>query len=188
MSGSLAHLPDPRQVDADIELRKVTVRHAGEVFSLIDRNRPFLRRWMPWLDDALDMADTMDFVRASEAMAREGRGVQFGVWYRHVLAGLAGFNRVNRHNRQGDIGYWLGETFQGRGIMRRTVKALVGMAFEDLELHRVQIFCAPGNTRSRAIPEALGFRMEGTMREAEWLYDHFEDSVIYSRLATDGSR
>ena len=60
-------------------------------------------------------------------------------------------------------------------------------AFATWNLNRVEIRCAVENRRSRAIPERLGFQSEGTIREAEWLYDHFVDHVIYGMLASDWS-
>jgi ribosomal-protein-serine acetyltransferase len=42
--------------------------------------------------------------------------------------------------------------------------------------------CAVGNTKSRAVPERLGFVQEGILHDAEWLYDHYVDLVIYSIL------
>ena len=83
------------------------------------------------------------------------------------------------------LGYWLGEEFQGRGLVTAACRRLVAHSFDVLRLHRVEIRCAVENHRSRAIPERLGFRLEGRFREAEWLYDHWVDHAVYALLTTD---
>ena len=69
--------------------------------------------------------------------------------------------------------------------MTRACRALVAHAFDTLRLQRVEIRVATGNRRSRAIPERLGFREEGILRQVEWLYNHYVDHVVYGRLASD---
>ena len=41
------------------------------------------------------------------------------------------------------------------------------------------------NHKSRAIPERFGFKKEGMIRQAEWLYDHYVDHIIYGLLARE---
>ncbi len=94
-----------------------------------------------------------------------------------------GFKDTDRANRKTEIGYWLGEAYQGRGIMTRSVEALCGVAFGVLGLNRVQIQCAVGNSRSSAIPRRLGFTLEGIARAGELQADgRFSDIEVYSLL------
>lgn len=44
---------------------------------------------------------------------------------------------------------------------------------------------AAGTLRSRAVAEQLGMRMEGNLRDAQWLYDHHVDHAVYGLLAED---
>jgi ribosomal-protein-serine acetyltransferase len=69
--------------------------------------------------------------------------------------------------------------------MTAACRAVVTEAFEHYGLHRIEIRCATKNHKSRAIPQRLGFVQEGILREAEWLYDHFVDLVVYSMLEQD---
>ena len=41
------------------------------------------------------------------------------------------------------------------------------------------------NFKSRTIPERLGFLKKEGIREAEWLYDHYVDHVVYGVLARE---
>ena len=69
--------------------------------------------------------------------------------------------------------------------MTAACQEVVTHAFTTLDLHRVAIRCAIENRRSRAIPERLAFSQEGVARDGEWLYDHFVDLAVYSKLRSD---
>lgn len=79
----------------------------------------------------------------------------------------------------------MAEALQGKGIMTKSCKSLIDYLFDELELHRVEIRCAENNIKSRFIPERLGLKPEGLVREVEWLYDHYINHVIYSVLASE---
>lgn len=91
----------------------------------------------------------------------------------------------NWSNKTAYIGYWLGEDFQGKGIMTKVAKALTDPAFSNLKLNKVEIRAAAENEKSRGIPERLGFVKEGCIRKSEWLYDHYVDSIVYGVLADE---
>jgi len=101
------------------------------------------------------------------------------------LAGQIGYNFFDRENRRTEIGYWLGESFQGKGLITRACKVLIENAFTNLNINRIEIRCCTGNVKSRKIPENLGFKLEGIARQAEWLHDHFEDLAVYAMLADE---
>ncbi|NTW87022.1 MAG: GNAT family N-acetyltransferase, partial [Holophagaceae bacterium] len=88
-------------------------------------------------------------------------------------------------NRSAAIGYWLAREAEGQGLMTRAVTALLRHGFRDLKLNRIEIRAGIRNRRSRAIPERLGFRREGTLRQAERLADRFVDHAVYGLLADE---
>ena len=108
-----------------------------------------------------------------------------GIWYEGQWVGSIGFHIWDKIDRKASIGYWLSEDFQGKGIITDSVRALIKYGFEQMNLNRIEVRCAVENTKSRAIPERLGFKNEGTCRQSEWLYDHLVDLVVYSLLAEE---
>lgn len=172
-------------IDQEIELRLFAEEEAAELMQLIEGNRAHLRQWLPWVDYNTSVEDSRQFILRSKQQYVNNEGFQLGIRYRGQLAGVIGYHSVDWPNRTVEIGYWQGAAFQGRGLMTCACRALVTYAFEKLLLNRVQIRCAPGNTRSCAVPQRLGFTQEGLLRDAEWLYDHFVDLVIYSILARE---
>src|SRR5262249_18520985 len=160
-------------------LRLFEERHAPELFAVVDRNRARLRQWLPWLDGSNQPSDTAAFIRSALAAFADGRGGAFGLWLDRAIAGSIGFPPLRPVNRGGAIGYWVSQQHEGRGHVTRAARALCAHAFGELGLHRVEIRVAPDNAKSRAIPVRLGFREEGTLREAMWLYDHYIDEVVF---------
>jgi ribosomal-protein-serine acetyltransferase len=176
------------QINADTQLRLIEDRHARELFDLTDRNRRYLRQWLPWLDSTITVEDTRQFIKDALQQFAANEGFQAGIWYRGTLAGVVGYHKIDWFNRQVEIGYWLGADYQGKGLMTESCRALVDHAFHQLRLNRVQIRCAVGNTRSCAIPERLGFTREGMLAQGEWLYDHYIDLIMYGMLASEWKR
>src|SRR6267378_3375084 len=162
-------------VDDDIELCLLEERHAQELFDLVDANRAHLRAWLPWVDYETSVEDSKAFIKSALRQFASNDGFQLGIRYRGQLAGLIGYHPINWSNRKVEIGYWLAESFQGRGLMTKACKTLITYAFDELGLNKVSVQCATGNSRSCAIPKRLGFTREGILRDAEWLYDHYVD-------------
>jgi ribosomal-protein-serine acetyltransferase len=99
--------------------------------------------------------------------------------------GVIGFSRLDWANRSASLGYWLASSAQGRGIATRATASLVDYAFGVWKLHRIEIRAGVENVRSRRVPERLGFREEGVLREAERIGDRYIDHILYSVLAHD---
>lgn len=173
------------RLDEEVELRALGEGDAADLFALADRNRLHLRAWLPWVDGTRTVEDVRAFLRTARQQDLDGDGFQAGIWYRGTLAGVAGYHRIDWRRRQVALGYWLGREFEGRGIMTRACRALVDHAFEVYHLDRVEIRAAVENRRSRAVAERLGFRREGFVHRAEWLYDHFVDHVVYGISAPE---
>lgn len=180
--------PASIHVDEDLELRVLRPDHAENLFRLVDRNRPHLRRWLPWVDATRSADDILAFIERSTEQLRRNDGFQSGIWYRGSLVGVAGYHYWDARARKTELGYWLSEDAQGKGIMTRACGALVDYAMEKLGLNRVEVRTAAGNARSRAVPVRLGFRQEGLLREGEWVVDHFEDQMVYGLVRKDWDR
>ncbi len=170
------------------ELRQLEHHHAEELFSLIEQNRSYLRRWLPEWDVQKSLDDCKAVIKSSlEQLAANG-GSTLGIWWEGRLAGVIGAGNIDWENRSTMIGYWLGENYQGKGLMVGACRALVDYLFFELKLHRIEIRCATGNAKSCAVPKRLGFSKEGVLRQAQAFDGHFLDIEVYGLLAEDWSR
>ncbi|MCC9135493.1 GNAT family N-acetyltransferase [Pontibacter silvestris] len=165
----------------DIFLRKATPADAEPVFRLIDEGRSYLREWLPFIDLSQSTSDTEQYLQSVSSPENESDEV-FCIIYLEEVVGLIGLKVIDYINQKLEIGYWLGERFQGKGIMRRSCIALVNHIFSDMNMNRIQINVGVGNDRSNNIPKKLGFLLEGVQREGEFLNETFHDLEVYSLL------
>jgi len=173
------------KIDDNTELKMLDLRDAEHVFGLTIQSKETLKEWLPFIDYTKTVADTQNFIQSTMKQFGENNGFQAGIWYDGKMAGVIGFHKIDWNNKSTSIGYWLGNDYVGLGLMTKSVQAFVNYALIDLKLNRVEIRAAVENKKSRAIPERLGFTEEGRVRQAEWLYDHYVDHVVYGMLAGD---
>lgn len=172
-------------VESEFSLQQLSLFHAEALFRLTDRHRGYLRHWLPWVDSVTSLEDTEAFIGQIMAQHQKEGLPHCVVFCDECLCGVVGFHQIDRRNARGNLGYWLSPSHTGRGIMTWAVRQLVVRGFEQEGLHKVEIRCASGNRKSRAIPERLGFFLEGTLRDCEWLYDRYVDHAVYSLLVEE---
>jgi ribosomal-protein-serine acetyltransferase len=171
-----------------IELRQFEMRDAETLFAVADRNRAYLREWLPWVDRTHSADEIRDYIAARLEQLEAHQGPNAAISLNGEIAGAVGCHPIDWANRHCSIGYWIDAACQGKGLMTRCCAALIGYLFEEMALHRVTIQCGVGNRKSCAIPERLGFTREGLMREAEWVNDRWVDLVVWGMLAQDWKR
>lgn len=177
------------RIDDESELRLIEVRDAEELNALVLKNFEHIREWSAWLKDRERPVErTREWIKQNMRRFGGGDGFEMAVWHCGKMAGQIGYNYFDRDNRKTEIGYWLGESFQGKGLITKACAALINNAFENLNINRVEIRCGTENYKSRGIPERLGFKEEGIARKTEWLHDRFIDLVVYSVLASEWHR
>lgn len=178
------------RIDEEVSLRLFKEDDAEEFYKLTIESKPYLKEWLGWLDNIKSLEDSANNIKSRIKALVENGGYpkSFAIIYKGEIAGTIGFNDLNEINRTGVVGYWLGEKFQGKGIMTKAFRALIEYGFTELKLNRIEVSVAINNQKSRALPERFGFTKEGELRQAEWLYDHFVDHTIYGLLAEEWNR
>jgi ribosomal-protein-serine acetyltransferase len=174
------------RVNEHIVLKELNRGDAPDIFNTINTQRSYLGTWLPFVDFTKELADTEAFVDSVMDTPDEKREYVFVIRYDGEFAGIIGFKDTDKINRKTEIGYWLSEHFQKKGIITLSVKKLLQLAFDELDINRVQIRCAVGNTASSNIPRRLGFKPEGIEREGELLSNgKFADLEVFSMLKSD---
>jgi RimJ/RimL family protein N-acetyltransferase len=123
-----------------------------------------------WVESLQERKD--DYIFAIEA--RVGEGGEEG-WL-HI--GNVGLHNVDRKNRNGLFGIVLGsKEHWGQGYGPDACRAMLGWAFDTLNLHRVDLEVFDFNPRARRCYEKVGFKPEGTRRQAIYHDGEYHDTT-----------
>jgi ribosomal-protein-alanine N-acetyltransferase len=149
------------------------------------RNESWLIPWEPLR--AVSLVDpTRDrdaFASRCAARDRErqmGVAYGFGLFVDNAFAGEVNLNNVVRGALQTcTVGYWIDRDRAGHRYVAEAVVVLARFAFEELQLHRMEICIVPRNANSRRVMEVLAIREEGVAMRYLEINGVWEDHVRY---------
>lgn len=171
------------QVTENIRLKQIELTDARVIFNTINTQREYLGKWLPFVELTQKIDDTKGFIKLMLNAPENSFEYVFVILFENEFAGLIGFKGTDRQNKKTEIGYWLSQNYQKRGIITESVQTLVKFAFNEMKMNRVQIKCAVRNIPSKNIPRKLGFKLEGIERDGELLAGgKFTDIEVYSKL------
>jgi ribosomal-protein-serine acetyltransferase len=172
-------------VDDNLSIVAPTSEDASELFALVDDNRQYLRKWLPWLDSNMSVNDELDFIEISRKDRLQGSS---GVWLikeNNILIGSISINWIDWDNKSCGLGYWLSEDRTGNGIVTRCCHSMIENLIFNNNIHRFVIEVAINNYSSRKVAESLGMRLEGIIKDRELLYGEYVDAALYAITAPE---
>jgi ribosomal-protein-alanine N-acetyltransferase len=155
------------------------------------RNVDWLTKWEAQrVHGQPDVVEDRDaFAVRCSARQRErqlGTGYGFGIFVDGDLAGEINLTAVQRGPFQSAyVGYWIDEKHAGNGYMPEALVTLAQFAFDELNLHRIQISIIPRNSASRRVVEKLGIRDEGIAARYLEINGVWEDHIRYAITAEE---
>lgn len=173
-------------IEGDLYLRLAMPTDAVELNKLVDNNREYLSKFLPWVKTN-DLEKEEKFL--ADGLVKFGNGELFSyvIMKKREIIGTIDLHNIDPKNNSGEIGYWLVESFQHQGIMTRAVKSLSETSAAVLGLHRIIIRADIENLASQKVAENAGFLYEGIHHEDLKMEDRYCDSKVYYYLFKDQS-
>lgn len=158
------------------------------------RNEDWLVPWEPFRSKSLPDATRERTAYEARCAARDRERASdsaypFGLFIDQQFAGEVNLNNVTRGALQGaTIGYWIDRAHAGHSYTSEAVVVLLRFAFEQLQLHRIEICIVPRNTNSRRVVEKLRLRCEGVAERFLEINGTWEDHLRFAITTEEWSR
>jgi RimJ/RimL family protein N-acetyltransferase len=101
------------------------------------------------------------------------------------LIGYARLKGIRKQDRSADFGIAIKRESWSRGYGRDATRTLLRHAFIAMKLHRVSLTVVEYNERALRMYEAVGFRVEGRMREARLRDGRYWDNIVMGVLESE---
>ena len=167
-----------------LHLRPLASDDAPALFRL-QSDPQVMRYWSspPWTD----IAQAEALIAGDLEALRNGAHLRLALIRRDDAAFVGTCSLFNLHeaSRRAEIGYALMRDAWGRGLMGEALVALVGFAFDTLQLNRLEADIDPRNSASAASLARLGFAKEGLFRERWIVAGEVSDAAMYGLLRSD---
>ena len=165
-------------------LRKLRMEDAEDMFEYGgDPEIAFRGLWPPLESLEESRADIAD---ALERYATGGN-MSWAIEHRadRKMIGRIGLGPYSRMNRRAEVGYAMNRHYWGQGLATEAVRGVVGFAFSQLGLNRVQAIVLPDNTGSMRVLEKAGMQREGLLRKYQYVLGDYWDVYMYALLRSD---
>ncbi len=149
-------------------------------------NAEHLLKWEPARDDYFfTLENWQKLLHRNIELYNGGKALMFSVLNkeRTQVIGTCNFNNIVQGVFQACyLGYSIGESFQGKGLMFESLNAGIAYIFNEVGLHRVMANYIPGNIRSGALLSRLGFEKEGVAKSYLKIAGQWQDHILTSKI------
>jgi ribosomal-protein-serine acetyltransferase len=169
-------------VNETILLRTYLEDDAAEHFLLVETNRKHLRPWLRWIDAHKKEAHSLDYIRFTHSQQKMQQALMLGIFEEGKLIGELVLHQWDQDLKKAEIGYWIDETHQRKGVAKSCLVRFIRYLFEQLGLNKLEARFVPANTRSAKLAAGLGFQVEGVLRDSLLHNGIFQDLVVTGLL------
>ena len=177
----------PDQIESDrIILRRHTSNLAEQMFKYVDQDRVRLREFLPWVDSTRTVEDEAGYIAMTQEKWKRHELFDYGIFLKKdsLYMGNCGVHSIAWQHNRCELGYWILGTFEGKGYMSESVRALEKMLF-DVGFNRVEIHCSSSNLRSANVPRSNGYTLEGIHKQDAVENGQYRDTFIFAKLKSE---
>jgi RimJ/RimL family protein N-acetyltransferase len=146
-----------------------------------------LKPWLPFVQQLPALEETEINLLEAHIQFLKRENLRYLIFSLETgdFIGTTGFHDIEWDIPKMEIGYWIDTKWSGFGYMAEAVAALTDLALKEFACKRVEIRCDARNSKSRAIPEKLGYVLEGILHNDELSVDgkQLTDTCIYAKFA-----
>ncbi|CAN5571102.1 hypothetical protein BH18THE1_BH18THE1_05640 [soil metagenome] len=165
-----------------VKLRKLSIDDAKDISQLVTHNVSKSLWNVPF---PYTLEDALNFIDSSHKDFTSLKGLNFAIEYKKNandpirLVGIIGIKDLDIGKKKGNLGYWIGERYWGKGIGTESVALVINFAFSVLGLEEVWGYVYSENKASIRVLEKNGMARKGYMMEYNQILGNHKSTIKY---------
>ncbi len=160
-----SRLPAIATTASPINIERISEKHADMLCEAAQQSINHVR---PWLGTALcpvTPAQARQCISTLKAQRDSGYGITYLLVMDGKCLGMGFINYIHPLHGNANLGFWIRPEACGQGVAVKLGQALKKLAFNQINLCRLELFIEPNNKASLRVAEKLGAEKEGFLRK-----------------------
>ncbi len=176
--------------DEKISIRPWCEHDISHLFEAVSESIEVISPWLPWCHSDYEIEESQSWIHARPMAWEKAEEYSFVILDSKTdrLLGGTGINQVNHLHNYANLGYWVRVSAQGNGVATRAAILVAGFGFRELNLERIEILAAAGNSASRKVATKTGGLCEGLLRRRLKIGESYQDAVLFSLIKSEFMR
>lgn len=165
----------------NISIREWQISDAKDLVAAINNERVLdnLRDGIPY---PYTVKDAKEFIDATLSAKKDTQYAFVITYDDKVIGSISVFRKDNVHKLTAELGYYIAESYWGRGIATLAVKQICAYAFENTDIVRIFAEVYAHNKASCRVLEKAGFQFEGVLHQNVVKNGQIIDTMMYAML------
>jgi len=160
-----------------ILIRKLSLLYAKEYKKILDNKE--IKWYGKYLIHPIPLSKIKKYIQHQIKLKNY---IEFAILVDNKLVGTISIEKIDKINKNANIGYWVAKSYRGKGIATKAVKLAVKFGFNELNLKRIYTTVRKDNIASYKVLENAGFEREGLKRRSVFRKGKFYDEYVYAIL------
>lgn len=158
---------------------------AEAIYTVINKCKEAFIPWLGWGTN-YRKEDALSFLETADIDWNNNSQFVYAIYLENTFIGLVSVLNVAWQHKRAEIGYWLDTNYTGNGYMTEAVNMIEKELFDN-GFNRIVIYTDVLNVKSAKIPQTLGYKLEGILRQDIYSEPNkrFRDRNVFSKLKSE---
>ncbi|BBM82832.1 GNAT family N-acetyltransferase [Candidatus Uabimicrobium amorphum] len=167
------------RITPNILLENLTIEDASTLFSLIEKNRDLLEKYLYWVKSVVDVKTAEDYIRTRVSSDKPG-AKWFKIIFRKKISGIFGIKSLCHEKSEVEIGYWLSQHAHGNGIVTQIISTVCESLKHKKNIKYLKICCLEENHASISVAKSVGGIHTNTIHKYFEIDGILQDLHVYT--------